>query len=221
MYHCAWPTWLQEVTSCEPKGVTLVRVCACATGSWAISALMGPFHRKWSHQTSPEGLPLELEVTWVPLGYSLGRMRPIYRFLSLSLVICPPFPAIRGAPSIITQKFVVFGYVRYVLQVVYHVRVITVGVLNNLRVKWMKWYIWSPKSPNRRSPGHEILGLGSKWVFFVKVIHPKVQLQNFIGIFQVLSEILQNQILMILRILEKKSITNCVLVCLMSCHVFL
>ena len=23
--------------------------------------------------------------------------------------------------------------------------------LNNLRVKWMKWYIWSPKSPNRRS----------------------------------------------------------------------
>jgi hypothetical protein len=29
----------------------------------------------------------------------------------------------------------VFGYVRYVLQVVYHVRVLTVGVLNNLRVK--------------------------------------------------------------------------------------
>jgi hypothetical protein len=26
----------------------------------------------------------------------------------------------------------VFGYVRYVLQVVYHVRVFTVGVLNNL-----------------------------------------------------------------------------------------
>jgi hypothetical protein len=24
-------------------------------------------------------------------------------------------------------------------------------MLNNLRVKWMKWYIWSPKSPNRRS----------------------------------------------------------------------
>jgi hypothetical protein len=44
--------------------------------------------------------------------------------------------------------------------------------------------------------------------FFVKVIHPKVQLQNVIGIYQVLSEILQNQILMVLRILEKKSITN-------------
>jgi hypothetical protein len=29
----------------------------------------------------------------------------------------------------------VFGYVRYLLQVVYHVHVLTVGVLNNLRVK--------------------------------------------------------------------------------------
>jgi hypothetical protein len=26
-----------------------------------------------------------------------------------------------------------------------------VFLLNNLRVKWMKWYIWSPKSPNRMS----------------------------------------------------------------------
>ena len=34
-----------------------------------------------------------------------------YRFLALSLVICP-FPTILLAPSIITQKFVVFGYVR-------------------------------------------------------------------------------------------------------------
>jgi hypothetical protein len=54
-------------------------------------------------------LPQKLEVTWVSLGCSLGRPRPIYHFLALSLVICP-FPAIRGAPSIITQKFV-FGYV--------------------------------------------------------------------------------------------------------------
>ena len=29
------------------------RVCACATGSCTISALVGPFHRKWRHQTSP------------------------------------------------------------------------------------------------------------------------------------------------------------------------
>ena len=32
----------------------------------------------------------------------------------------------------------------------------------------------------------------------MKVIHPKVQLHNFIGIYQVLSEILQNEILMVL-----------------------
>jgi hypothetical protein len=36
--------------------------------------------------------------------------------------------------------------------VFYYVRVLTVVfLLNNLRIKWMKWYIWSPKSPNRRS----------------------------------------------------------------------
>jgi hypothetical protein len=38
---------------------------------------------------SPVGPPLE--VTWVPLWCSLRRLRPIYCFLSLSLVICP-FP---------------------------------------------------------------------------------------------------------------------------------
>ena len=36
------------------------------------------------------------------------------------------------------------------------------------------------------------------WFFCVKVIHPKVQLHNFIGIYQVLSEILQNEMLMVL-----------------------
>ena len=46
----------------------------------------------------------------VPFVCSLERPRPIYRFLSLSLVICL-FPTILLAPSIITQKFVVFGYV--------------------------------------------------------------------------------------------------------------
>ena len=39
--------------------------------------------------------------------------------------------------SFLHIKFVVFGCVRYVLQVVNHV--LTVEVLNNLRVKWMKW----------------------------------------------------------------------------------
>jgi hypothetical protein len=34
-------------------------VCACATGSCAISALVVPFHQKWRHQTSvtPSGFP--------------------------------------------------------------------------------------------------------------------------------------------------------------------
>jgi hypothetical protein len=39
------------------------RVCAYATENCAISALVRPFDRKWRHQTSPVGLPLELEVT--------------------------------------------------------------------------------------------------------------------------------------------------------------
>jgi hypothetical protein len=60
-----------------------------------------------------------------------------------------------------TTKVCCFRICSVLLQVVYHVRVLTVGVLNNLRVKWMKCYIWLP---NRRSPGHEILG--PKWVSF-------------------------------------------------------
>jgi hypothetical protein len=31
---------------------SLGRVCACATGRCVIFALVGPFHRKWRHQTS-------------------------------------------------------------------------------------------------------------------------------------------------------------------------
>jgi len=51
-----WP-W-PEVTESAPTGSVF---CACATGSCAISALVGPFHRKWRHQTSrdPFGVPLE------------------------------------------------------------------------------------------------------------------------------------------------------------------
>ena len=37
----------------DPEGGDPERVCACATGNCAISALVGPFHRKWCHQTSP------------------------------------------------------------------------------------------------------------------------------------------------------------------------
>ena len=38
-------------------------VRASATGSYTISAIVGPFHRKWRHQTSPD-----------PLGATLGRV---------------------------------------------------------------------------------------------------------------------------------------------------
>ena len=49
--------WLPEVIEGHEGHVTLKewKGCACATGSCAISALVGPFHWKWRHQTSPEG----------------------------------------------------------------------------------------------------------------------------------------------------------------------
>jgi hypothetical protein len=49
--------WLPEVIEGHECHVTLKewKGCACATGSCAISALVGPFHWKWRHQTSPEG----------------------------------------------------------------------------------------------------------------------------------------------------------------------
>ena len=77
-------------------------------------ALGGPFHWKWRHETSPIGLlPGKYagahEWPEVPLGCYLGRPRPLYHCLALSLVICP-LPAILLAPSIITfLTFVVFG----------------------------------------------------------------------------------------------------------------
>ena len=112
-------TWLPEVT---PSGFHWV--CACATGSCAISTLMGHFDRKWRYETSPRSD----QRSRGPLRGSLGwaaRMRDrkclwdvlcdvcVYHFLAL-IIICP-FPAILLAPSIM-----VFTY-GYVLQVVYHV----------------------------------------------------------------------------------------------------
>jgi hypothetical protein len=51
--------WLPEVTQGNPKEFPWM--CACATGSCAISVLVGSFHRKWRHQTSRDlfGVPLE------------------------------------------------------------------------------------------------------------------------------------------------------------------
>ena len=71
-------------TGCDvtPKGF-LGRVCTCATGSEGLLTGNDVFKR------DPVVLPQKLEVTWVSLGCSLGRPRPIYHFLALSLVICP------------------------------------------------------------------------------------------------------------------------------------
>ena len=121
--------------------------CACVTGSCAISAIVGPLHRKWRHQSHPKGflgrvracatgscaisdltspVALPLEVTWseVPLGCSLGRPRPIIVLLPFPW-LSTPFPAILLAPSIITflTKVCCFRICCVVLQVVYHVRV--------------------------------------------------------------------------------------------------
>ena len=45
--------WLPEVAEghVTPSGFPLV--CACATGSWEMSTLVGPFDRKWHYEASP------------------------------------------------------------------------------------------------------------------------------------------------------------------------
>ena len=75
-------------------------VRACAIGSCEISALVGPFHRKWRHQTTPEGgSPRTVShVIGSGLGvwsYLFSKSYNIIIFyeLALSLVICP-FPVI-------------------------------------------------------------------------------------------------------------------------------
>jgi hypothetical protein len=49
---------------CSSSTSTMAWVCACATGSCAIFALVGPFDRKWRYETSPivtEGHPKGVE----------------------------------------------------------------------------------------------------------------------------------------------------------------
>ena len=69
-------------------------VCACATGICAISAIVGPFDRKWRYETSL-GVPLggRMRDRKCPWGRSLGRPCPIssmatgtspYHYLPLS-----------------------------------------------------------------------------------------------------------------------------------------
>ena len=76
-------TGLPEVTKCHGTPSRFTWLCACATGSCAISALVGPFYQKWRYETSlrsdPFGGSLGCTHAWseVPLGCSLGRPRPI------------------------------------------------------------------------------------------------------------------------------------------------
>ena len=159
MYHCTWSTWLPEVTSRDPEGVSLRRVRACTTGIYAIStpsgafslevtssnvtwlqrgslgkvrtcatgscaifALVGPFDRKWRHQTSPVGLQLE---------NMRARMRdrkcPWGALYDIRVLLSSPFtgylPLSRHSISIITflTKVCCFRICCVVLQVVHHV----------------------------------------------------------------------------------------------------
>jgi hypothetical protein len=112
VHNVSWPIWLPDVTRARRgfawKGARMLN------RKLRNIALGGPFHWKWRHETSPIGLlPGKYagahEWPEVPLGCYLGRPRPLYHCLALSLVICP-LPAILLAPSIITfLTFVVFG----------------------------------------------------------------------------------------------------------------
>jgi hypothetical protein len=132
-----------DLRSPDPFGVPLGGVRACATWSCAISALVGPFHRKWRHQTSSIGFPLEVTWSEVPLWCSLGRPRPIssmapgtspYHYLPLS------FHFISAFNNYISYKGLLFSDM---LCSTPRISAFSLwGVLNNLIVKWMKWYIW-------------------------------------------------------------------------------
>jgi hypothetical protein len=61
-------SWLPEVTEGHVTPSGLPWVCACATGCCAISVLVGPFDRKWRHQTSPVGMSWKSRDRKCPWG---------------------------------------------------------------------------------------------------------------------------------------------------------
>jgi hypothetical protein len=91
--HCAWPkvTW-PEVTSVTWPELTSVTwpeltlsgnmFCAKATGSCAISALMGPYDRKWQSHVTGRG-PVR-KWSWPEVGSAHARLFPPRFFLSSS-----------------------------------------------------------------------------------------------------------------------------------------
>ena len=62
---CPWPTGLPEVT--WPRRV-FPWVCTCATGSYAISILVGPFYRKWRYKRHSVVTACHVTSFGVPLG---------------------------------------------------------------------------------------------------------------------------------------------------------
>ena len=77
----AWP----EVTSvtCPEAALFGSMLCACATGSWAISALVGTFHRKWQSRDRKRPCPALLFFRTFFLYFSPRTFFPFYFFLVL------------------------------------------------------------------------------------------------------------------------------------------
>ena len=149
MYHCPWPTGLPKVT--WPRGVPLKGVFQSTTGSCAIPALVGPFHRKWRYEASsvvteghvtPKGVPLGgvhacatgscticalvgLFHRKYPLGCSLGRPRPISSMATGTSPFTGFLPLSGQFISAFNNDFHLrcFRICCVVLQVAYHVRV--------------------------------------------------------------------------------------------------
>jgi hypothetical protein len=60
--------WLPEVTEGHVTTSGFHWVCACPTGSRAISALVGSFHHKWRYETSPIVTKSHVTTTWKTYG---------------------------------------------------------------------------------------------------------------------------------------------------------
>ena len=74
-----WPevTWLMSLPEVTMSGSIL---CACATGSCAISALVGPFDRKWQSHVTGRGLVRK--CPWPEVGSVHARIFPPRFFLN-------------------------------------------------------------------------------------------------------------------------------------------
>jgi hypothetical protein len=63
----------------QSRALSGSRFCACATGSWAISALVGPFNRKWQSHVTGRG-PVR-KWPWPEEGSAHARLFPRAFFL--------------------------------------------------------------------------------------------------------------------------------------------